>query len=268
MGHERLLLRFVSAVGDPLPPPTLVWSPPVDGALIGRGAHAHLRLDDRSVSVEHVRLREEAGRLVLENLSRRGTTRLDGARLAPGEQASTELPGFLQVGRYCWAVETMATTLPVSRTAPGLRASEPALLVLRRGHTGPRATFGGAPLVVRAAALRFLWLLASEAGQAIDHDRLALACGRPEPDGSPSQSGGDTHQAARALRAALDALPNATDLRTMCAPLAAIARTRHPHPPGRPPGAGASLGHLLVETIPRYGYRLALPLEHVDHGED
>lgn len=257
---NRARLRWDSAIGGALRPEVTLWEPPQDNVLIGRGTHASLHLPDRSVSVEHVRLSFDLDRVGVHNLSRRGSTRVEGRLLSPGEVVQTTLPVRLQIGRYGWVIEALESTLPVSVTMPiGSLERAPGALVLQDVGGRLAATLSGHPLEVRAACLRFLWVLPSNTGEVVSHDELAEACGRPPRAGEEGNGGGDTHQAARGVRAALETLDDTHGLLpiylAMVSPAASGGAVVH--------DLQQSLGKLLVQTVPGKGYRLNLPRDHV-----
>lgn len=261
---HRARIRWESTLDGMQPPDRRSSEPLLDRWLIGRGAHADLQILDRTVSVEHALLTFTEDKVSVTNVSRRGMLRVNGAALPFGASIEHALPFRLQVGCHIWAVESLESTVPVSRTLPVDDAADRSPTMVMEDHQGKLiAWVGGARLDVRAAALRLLWCLAANAGRVVSHDQLALACARPDADGGNDGAGGDTHQAVKALRFALDALDMEHGLR------GAFASIALPTVSGRPESAHAlaraegSLGWMLVRTAAGKGYALALPKSHV-----
>lgn len=83
----------------------------LERVVIGRDASADVRLNDRTVSRQHVAIVDEGLRLCLENLSERGATFVNRERIAHGQQVRFEPDDVhLQVGGVLLRVRSTAET--------------------------------------------------------------------------------------------------------------------------------------------------------------
>lgn len=264
MGEPRVYLQWVGATDGAEAPIERVSEPTSAQWLVGRGPRANLRIDDQSVAVSHVLLEISGLDVRIQSLSPKGSTWVDGKRLEYGQSLHRRAPFRLQAGRHAWHVLSQLSTVPVHEVwVP--QSEEQVLeprLVLWVDPPKVLAWLCGHPLHGRAASLRLLLELAGKPGEILSHESLSMVCARPSSMSEPG-SGGDTHQAVRALRACLDALEDAPSIHAclrghVSPPLSSMdeadkSRRR----------AETSLGWLLIRTCPGKGYQLALPRDMV-----
>lgn len=153
--------------------------------LIGRNPSVDLVLADVSVSGHHAEIEATDTGFVVRNLSRRGTTFVEGERLAPStEKHILNTVFWLQVGRALLKVTGHETTIPVSRMLPlptpnmaprpqpvSPPSTEPPMLSLRRGPA-LRVLLEGTRVTIFPSAARALIRLCETPGCVVEQDDL------------------------------------------------------------------------------------------------
>lgn len=117
----------------------------VDRVLIGRDPVADVRLNDRTVSRQHAVIRDEGGGLVLQNVSERGSTFVDGQAVAIGQIVGLATPECsVQVGGVLLRVLVVEHTTAVHSA---MSLEQPRVLTVSKPGLPERRPSAMAPLL-------------------------------------------------------------------------------------------------------------------------
>ena len=184
-----------------------------DKVRIGRNPDADIQLEDMSVSGAHLELVALDDGFRVENLSRRGSTFVNGARLESGE--SITLSGastWLQVGRVLLKVAVILATVPVAAAMPlpdedstppvvapiappGMEALERLLVIERSAN--PRVWIHGNLVQLFPSAARALARLCESPAQLVEQYDLMEAL---DPDFASKAGGANLNQSITYIR--------------------------------------------------------------------
>lgn len=138
-------------------------------ALIGRSRHAHARLDDPTVSREHLRIDIREDALWIVPLSERANTWWNGRKLESCDGVCAPLSDCtLQVGGVLLRVEALEVTEPF-----GEGHLEPELpLVIRRSGDGIDVRLFGYGVELHRGPALTLWRLVRQSGDWVSNESL------------------------------------------------------------------------------------------------
>ena len=138
-------IQIVSWAGAPPPVPTTAWFDG-DGGDIGRSAECTLSLPDpdRHISRRHALVIVQQGRYFVQALSASVPLVVEGATLAPGEQAALGVGTHLAIGAYTLQVLDepdllVSRSQPVPAAAPVQPVATPSTVDFLIGSTGEMA---------------------------------------------------------------------------------------------------------------------------------
>ena len=222
---------------------------------VGRANGADVCLDHPTVSHEHARLEPTAGGLSVVNLTRNGTTVVDGVRLEPGARAHIprEYP-YVQIGAFLIEVRNRVVTVPHHRViAPPPVGSRVPVLVVELRDGGGRALARGQELAVTPRPLVVLAALVSAPNDTVPRETVHAWV---SPSGTSTNLDPIVHRLRRALDAALDAgdLPRDAIVSSMARCGVEVA----------PDATSTEVVKALVRTERSRGYRLALYPDDVE----
>lgn len=117
------------------------WDTVAETVTVGRDPGVDLRLNDTTVSREHVRLISQPDAVVVENLSARSASFVNGHKLEAGERRRIDAASFhLQLGRVLVRVDAGAATTSFDEAISIV--DRPELLELAGGHAWADAGAG------------------------------------------------------------------------------------------------------------------------------
>lgn len=176
----------------------LASGPLENSVVIGRDADVDFRLNDRSVSRQHLRVQVRDGLFEFESLSSNGTTFIQGEALEFGERRLVDPDqSWVQVGRVLLRFEPFTDTLPVSQAIPiPNEANDRSLIAVRDGAV-PEVWLGGEPVSLFPQAARMLRALAASPRSVLTYDELGRAI---DPDGYLDSGGTNYAQLATYIR--------------------------------------------------------------------
>ena len=154
-------LVIVEAQADGGDPPKRVGL--VDAvALLGRSPDVPLRIKHPTVSHEHLRLEREGRELRVTNLSRNGTTYVNGAALPTNATAPVdEANPYIQVGAFLLEAKIQDDTTPYEHILRPRGAATARLLTVHMVPGGTHATTFGEPIDLSPRPLVALAALAA-----------------------------------------------------------------------------------------------------------
>ncbi|MEL6181472.1 MAG: FHA domain-containing protein, partial [Myxococcota bacterium] len=163
----------------------LTHPPSADEVSVGRSSANLFQLQDATVSSRHLKVvLEPQGAFTVCNLSRNGTTAVDGVRLDYGDTRTVEREHlFVQVGRVLLSVTLLPETVPVEELFvvpssplpdPILSGQAPLLFMRCYGQQIDLLCCGHTVSLYPSAA-RLLMRLCATPGQVVAHTELAAA---------------------------------------------------------------------------------------------
>lgn len=259
MALPLLLVRVANVDSGSTVPVGLVSAPHEGEIVIGRAADAGFRLDDRTVSSQHVSVRATERGFVVRALSERGSTYLDGELLPPGEAREVEAPKiWLQLGRILLNIypdpKTVRFDTPLAIPDTAVRRRGEAVFRFRTSRHGTDVWCGGKAVALSPSAARVLARLCEEPGEIVTHDQLDYAV---DPETYPRSGGTTLPQLITYIRAMLDEALDAghiteDTLRSLIAASSDLSSAELADPPRR------ELLRRFIESVRGVGYRILL----------
>lgn len=227
---------------------------------IGRSRSNDIHLCDETISGRHVELGIAGDQLSVSNLSRHGTTFLNGERLSGGDMRHVGTsPMWIQVGRALLSVYAQQRTVPVSNLMPlpERRASRFTGPLLSFSWIGTRVEVrcAGHPVPLYPTAARVLARLCEDPPNLVHHSDLEAAA---DPD-TANRAGGATlaqllTQIRRAFEECIDNGWLDTDV---------VRGFLAERPQGDGDDDVRALLRSFIESVRGVGYRIWIPPEQV-----